>query len=108
MGARRMRSLNRQAINTQEIGMTQIIHGAACALAAVLTLSSFALQAAEAIPAERYYYGMQLDVQKVLALHEESSRWCQVVDARMDYLESQGQQHSLAYRKHSRSCSAGD
>jgi hypothetical protein len=108
MGARQMRSPIRQALNTQEIAMKQIIHGAACALAAVLSLSSFALQAAEAIPAERYHYGMQLDVQKVLALHEESSRWCQVVDARMDYLDSQGQQRSLAYRKHSHSCSAGD
>ncbi|NQD94977.1 DUF2790 domain-containing protein [Pseudomonas sp. CrR25] len=92
--------------------MKQIIHGAACALTALLSLSSFALQAAEAIPAERYHYGMQLDVQKVLAVSEAqpkaSPQLCQVVEARMDYLDSAGETRSLTYLKHSSTCRDGD
>ena len=88
--------------------MKPIIQGAAYVLTAVFSLAIPALQAAESIPLERYHYGMQLDVQKVLELHEEPSQWCQVVDARMDYLDSQGQKRSLAYRKLASSCSEGN
>ena len=77
---------------------------AALVLACVRPFSSFGLQAAESIPAERYHYGMQLDVQKVLALHEDPAQSCQVVDARMDYLDSQGRERSLAYVKHAKAC----
>lgn len=82
--------------------------GGAYLLAAVFSFGSLAVQAAESIPVERYRYGTQLDVQKLLATHEESSRWCQVVDARMDYLDSQGQKRSLGYRKLSSACSEGN
>jgi hypothetical protein len=78
------------------------------ALTVLFAFASLPLQAAESLPLERYHYGMQLDVQKVLALHEESFQWCQVVDARMDYLDSRGQKRSLAYRKHASSCSEGN
>lgn len=92
--------------------MKQIIHGAACAMAAVLTLSSLALQAAEPTPAERYHYGMQLDVQKVLAMSEAephaSSQPCEVVAARMDYLDSAGKARSVTYLKHSSACQDHD
>lgn len=77
--------------------------GAACALAAI-TLGSIPAQAAGASTAERYHYGMRLDVQKIVSLHEASSQLCQVVDARMDYLDSQGQRRSLAYLKLAAAC----
>ena len=77
---------------------------AALVLACVLPFSSFGPQAAESIPAERYHYGMQLDVQKILALHEAPAQSCQVVEARMDYLDSQGRERSLAYVKHAKAC----
>jgi hypothetical protein len=87
--------------------MQSITHRAAYALAAVLAFASLPLQAAESTPVERYHYGMHLDVQKVLAMHEEPSQGCQVVGAQLDYLDSQGQKRSLAYRKHASSCSEG-
>jgi hypothetical protein len=77
---------------------------AALVLACVLPFGSLAVQAAESIPVERYHYGMQLDVQKVLKLQEAPSTLCQVVEARMDYLDSQGRERSLAYLKHAQAC----
>ncbi|MCY1305180.1 hypothetical protein D9M68_825340 [compost metagenome] len=79
--------------------------GAACLLAATFNLVSLAVQAAESSTPERYHYGMQLDIKKVVSVHEESSVLCQVVDARMDYLDSNGRLHSLEYRKHAEACS---
>lgn len=79
--------------------------GTACLLAATLNLASTAAQAAEHVAPERYHYGMHLDVKRVVAVHEAPSELCQVVDARMDYLDSNGQLHSVAYRKHADACS---
>lgn len=78
---------------------------AACLLAATCNFVSSAAQATESVTPERYHYGMQLDVQQVVAVHEESSVLCQVVDARMDYLDSNGKLRSLEYRKHAAACS---
>ncbi|WP_271412153.1 DUF2790 domain-containing protein [Pseudomonas sp. Q1-7] len=79
--------------------------GAACLLAATFNVVSAVAHAAESAPPERYHYGMHLDVKKVIAVHEEPSVLCQVVDARMDYLDSSGQLRSLEYRKHADVCS---
>lgn len=84
--------------------MKPISHVAAVALAFILPLASLTVYAAEAVTAERYHYGMQLDVQKVLALHEAPTQLCQVVEARMDYLDSQGGERSLVYLKHAKAC----
>ncbi|GAC1032711.1 hypothetical protein thsps21_35400 [Pseudomonas sp. No.21] len=84
--------------------MQSLARTAAFALSLVLPLASLGLQAAESIPVEQYHYGMQLDVQKVLALHEAPTVLCQVVEARMDYLDSQGREHRLAYLKHATAC----
>ncbi|BAN48788.1 DUF2790 domain-containing protein [Metapseudomonas resinovorans] len=56
------------------------------------------------VPLEHYRYGTQLDVHKVLSHREAPAQQCQVVEARMDYLDSRGQRHSLAYLKYSDSC----
>jgi hypothetical protein len=73
-------------------------------LALVVPFGSLNLHAAEQIPVERYHYGMQLDVQKVLVLEEVPSLRCQVVEARMDYLDSQGHKRRLAYLKQAKAC----
>ena len=74
-------------------------------LAAAFNFTSLAAQAADHVTPEPYRYGMHLDVKKVVGIHEEPSVLCQVVDARMDYLDSKGHLHSLAYRKHADACS---
>ncbi|MBZ9666222.1 DUF2790 domain-containing protein [Pseudomonas sp. LMG 31766] len=82
----------------------QAITRTSLVLALVLPFGSLNLHAAERTLVERYHYGMQLDVQKVLALEEVPSSRCQVVEARMDYLDSQGHERSLAYLKHAKAC----
>lgn len=83
--------------------------GAACLLAAIVSLGSFAAQAADDVPVEQYRYGQTLDVKKVLAIHEDSATPfdCGIVNARLDYLDSNGQPHSLAYRKYATNCNDG-
>ncbi len=72
----------------------------ATTLLAALALPAFAAQAAAPVPTESYRYGMPLDVHKVVATQEQASTTCEIVDARMDYLDSAGKLHSLAYRKY--------
>ncbi|WP_375739520.1 DUF2790 domain-containing protein [Pseudomonas boanensis] len=78
--------------------------GAACLLATTYNFASPVVQAAESVAPERYHYGMHLDIRKVVGVHEEASILCQVVDARMEYLDSNGQLRSLAYRKLADTC----
>ncbi|HBP0513090.1 TPA: DUF2790 domain-containing protein [Pseudomonas aeruginosa] len=75
----------------------------ATTLLAALALPAFAAP----VPTESYRYGMPLDVHKVVATQEQASTTCEIVDARMDYLDSAGKLHSLAYRKYASACSQG-
>lgn len=52
-----------------------------------------------------YTYGNQLDIQQVLSLTEDASEKCEVVNARMSYVDSQGHTQVLEYRKLAESCS---
>ncbi|MBB4862575.1 hypothetical protein HNP46_001419 [Pseudomonas nitritireducens] len=81
----------------------------ACLFAAIAGFASFGAQAADSQPVEQYHYGQKLDVKRVLAIHEESASPfdCGIVNARMDYLDSSGQPHSLAYRKFATDCNEG-
>ncbi|HDQ4072969.1 TPA: DUF2790 domain-containing protein [Pseudomonas aeruginosa] len=79
----------------------------ATTLLAALALPAFAAQAAAPVPTESYRYGMPLDVHKVVATQEQASTTCEIVDARMDYLDSAGKLHSLAYRKYASACNQG-
>ncbi|NVZ99423.1 DUF2790 domain-containing protein [Pseudomonas gingeri] len=81
---------------------------AACLFAAlnICTLSARAEAQTQAQP-ETYSYGTHLDVRKVLSLTQEAGPECSVVNARMSYLDSQGQQHILDYRKFSDICHEG-
>lgn len=52
-----------------------------------------------------YQYGTRLDVAKVLDVREPATDYqCKVVVATMTYLDSQGREHALNYRKLSSEC----
>ncbi|MBF8668121.1 DUF2790 domain-containing protein [Pseudomonas putida] len=46
----------------------------------------------------QYRYGDHLDVKKVLSIQDDQSDACGLVNTRMDYLDSKGQQQSVQYR----------
>ncbi|MFB4400718.1 DUF2790 domain-containing protein [Pseudomonas inefficax] len=46
----------------------------------------------------QYRYGDHLDVKKVLSIQDDQSNACGLVNTRMDYLDSKGQQQSVQYR----------
>ncbi|SPO54531.1 conserved exported protein of unknown function [Pseudomonas sp. JV551A1] len=46
----------------------------------------------------QYRYGDNLDVKKVLSIQDDQSDACGLVNTRMDYLDSKGQQQSVQYR----------
>ncbi|WP_419735851.1 DUF2790 domain-containing protein [Pseudomonas sp. COR18] len=81
---------------------------AACLFAAlnVCTLSARAESLGQS-QTETYRYGSHLDVRKVLSLSQDEGPECSVVNARMTYLDSRGEQHILAYRKFSDICHEG-
>ncbi|MDD2056674.1 DUF2790 domain-containing protein [Pseudomonas sp. GD03860] len=67
-------------------------------LFATLGLGALSAFAGTGVPVQRYHYGQQLDVQKVLAVHEDNARGCGVTTAQMDYLDSHGQPRSVQYQ----------
>ncbi|CAM3967902.1 DUF2790 domain-containing protein [Pseudomonas wadenswilerensis] len=80
---------------------------ATASLFSLLSLGTVAAQADDTVPVQQYRYGQQLDVHKVLALHEDSRIGCGVVNAQMDYLDSQGKEHRLQYLKFASDCNDG-
>lgn len=57
----------------------------------------------EAIPS--YHYGMPLHVGKIIELTEPDTMDCEVITAKMTYIDEQtGQPAELAYRKLSEAC----
>ena len=75
---------------------------ASASLFAVLSFGAIAAQATTepmgAAVAMQYRYGEHLDVKKVLSVQDEQSNACGLVNTRMDYLDSKGQQQSVQYR----------
>jgi hypothetical protein len=60
--------------------------------------------ATEAAPS--YHYGMPLNIEKVIALTEPTTLDCEVITAKMTYIDKQsGKPAELAYRKLSDACS---
>ncbi|MBF8646906.1 MULTISPECIES: DUF2790 domain-containing protein [Pseudomonas] len=71
-------------------------------LFAVLSFGALAAQAST-MPMDdtgvmQYRYGDHLDVKKVLSIQDDQSNACGLVNTRMDYLDSKGQQQSVQYR----------
>lgn len=75
---------------------------ARASLFAVLGFGAIAAQAST-MPMDdsgvmQYRYGDHLDVKKVLSIQDDQSDTCGLVNTRMDYLDSKGQQQSVQYR----------
>ena len=75
---------------------------ARASLFAVLSFGAIAAQAST-MPMDnsgvmQYRYGDHLDVKKVLSIQDDQSDACGLVNTRMDYLDSKGQQQSVQYR----------
>ncbi|VVO31761.1 DUF2790 domain-containing protein [Pseudomonas fluorescens] len=79
---------------------------AACLFAA-LNVVAISAQAEADLKAENYSYGTHLDIQKVLSSVDEGGASCEVVDAHLTYLNSQGQKRVLDYRKFAEACNLG-
>ncbi|WP_406821663.1 DUF2790 domain-containing protein [Pseudomonas sp. KnCO4] len=77
---------------------------ASASLFAVLSFGTLAAHAASAAMDDaavmQYRYGDHLDVQKVLSVQDDQSNACGLVNTRMDYLDSKGQQQSVQYRSY--------
>ncbi|WGV19687.1 MULTISPECIES: DUF2790 domain-containing protein [unclassified Pseudomonas] len=75
---------------------------ARASLFAVLSFGAIAAQASTMPMDEtgvmQYRYGDHLDVKKVLSIQDDQSDACGLVNTRMDYLDSKGQQQSVQYR----------
>ncbi|MNE11770.1 hypothetical protein D3C80_1045410 [compost metagenome] len=68
-------------------------------LFATFGFAAFGAFADSSVPVQNYHYGQHLDVKKVLSIHENNNgEACGVVTAKMDYLDSKGQPHSLQYQ----------
>jgi len=67
-------------------------------LFATFGFGAFGAFADSNVAVQNYHYGQHLDVQKVLAIHDNNAQSCGVVTAKMDYLDSKGQPHSLQYQ----------
>ena len=75
---------------------------ARASLFAVLSFGAIAAQAST-MPMDdtgvmQYRYGDHLEVKKVLSIQDDQSDACGLVNTRMDYLDSKGQQQSVQYR----------
>lgn len=62
--------------------------------------------AQQQVPVEEYTYSTDLDIAKVISM-SEVPEVCEVVPARMEYEDSQGQRHILQYRVMGNGCSNG-
>lgn len=71
-------------------------------LFAVLSFGAIAAQASTMPMSDagvmQYRYGDHLDVKKVLSIQDDQNDACGLVNTRMDYLDSKGQQQSVQYR----------
>lgn len=63
-------------------------------------------QAAETLEVEPYHYGQDLDIAKVIGIDDPQDPFvCEVITARMSYLNSTGELKTISYRKLAKACS---
>jgi hypothetical protein len=70
-------------------------------LLAALASGAFAAESDAAVP---YSYGMPLDVARVISIDEPNSLTCETIQAKMTYVDSQGEEKSVTYLKESSAC----
>ncbi|BAU72135.1 DUF2790 domain-containing protein [Metapseudomonas furukawaii] len=78
-----------------------IATSSALLLALLASGSAFAAKSAEAVP---YQYGMPLDVARVISIDEPNPLTCETVQAKMTYVDAQGERKSVTYLKQSSAC----
>lgn len=71
------------------------------AIACLLALGC-SINLAQAATAEHYHYGMKLDIAKVIS--QSLPQGCDVGEARIVYLDSKGEQHTLIYQRTGENC----
>ncbi|MCY1545020.1 hypothetical protein D9M68_809370 [compost metagenome] len=79
----------------------------ATCLFAALNIFAISAHAEATAKPQTYTSGSHLDIQEVLSLAEDAGSSCGVVNARMTYLDSQGQTQVLDYSKLADTCSDG-
>jgi hypothetical protein len=75
-----------------------------CLLSA-LCANTLPVMAQTEVSGEGYSSGTPLDIDQVISLAEDSSPACGLVNARITYLDSMGDQRVLAYLKQASACS---
>jgi len=73
-------------------------------LLAVVPLGSPSLFAKEQTQAPAYEYGMPLDIAKVVRIEVPASRTCEVVHARMTYVNTQGSTEQVSFLQLTEAC----
>ncbi|QQO01291.1 DUF2790 domain-containing protein [Pseudomonas sp. SW-3] len=56
------------------------------------------------VPAKPYHYGMPIHVAKVISLEEPRSADCEVVNAKLTYLDDSGNVEAFTYFKMAQAC----
>jgi len=74
-------------------------------LLAVITLSGSPLFAKENTEPPAYEYGMPLDIARAIRIEAPSSQVCEVVRAKMTYVDSQGQTRQVSFLQLAEACS---
>ncbi|MFZ6048385.1 DUF2790 domain-containing protein [Pseudomonas sp. CR3202] len=67
-------------------------------------LASGSVSAAKSADAVPYSYGMPLDVARVISIDEPNPLTCETIQAKMTYVDANGDQKSVTYLKESSAC----
>ncbi|MBD9482292.1 DUF2790 domain-containing protein [Pseudomonas sp. PDM14] len=84
------------------MNIRQLVASGIAMLALACSLSAFAQDGG--VPTQPYSYGLPLDVAQVISLQEQASGHCQPVQAKMIYLNSDGQLEAITYLKQADDC----
>jgi hypothetical protein len=83
-------------------------HLSAVLLALFLTPSTSFAEASNKIPTSDYTYGAKLDIARIVSMEEPDTRTCEVVEAKMTYVNSQGIVNAVTYKKLSEVCASSN
>ncbi|MDR6957989.1 hypothetical protein J2W43_001970 [Pseudomonas brassicacearum] len=83
-------------MNIQNVSITGLL--------AVITLSGSPLFAEEQSAPPEYEYGMPLDIAQVVRIDEPRSQVCEVVRAKMTYVDTQGVTQRISFLKLTEAC----
>lgn len=81
---------------------TRTLFASAAVALVVLTHNAFA--DTPNVPAKPYRYGMPIHVAKVISLEEPRSADCEVVSAKLTYLDTSGNVEAFTYFKMAQAC----